>query len=91
MKANRFFEAGGLALEPRNVFFAGTRDEKIARIRELSCTHFIDDLEETFLEASFPPTTARILYEPGRQSPAPNGVALMRTWQEIRDYFFSAN
>jgi hypothetical protein len=91
MLANRFFEAGGLALERRDVFFAGTREEKIERIRELGCTHFIDDLEETFLEASFPPTTARILYEPGRQHPAPHGVALMRTWQEIRDYFFIAN
>jgi hypothetical protein len=91
MIANRFFESGGLALDPRNVFFAGTREEKIGRIRELCCTHFIDDLEETFLEASFPISTARILFEPGRQSPAPDGVALMRTWQEIRDYFFNAN
>ena len=91
MIANRFFDAGGLSLNQHNVFFAGTRQEKIDRIRELGCTHFIDDLEETFLEASFPPATARILYEPGRQSPAPHGVALMRTWQEIRDYFFSAN
>jgi hypothetical protein len=88
MIANRFFEPGGLALNPENVFFAGTREEKIQRIRELRCTHFIDDLEETFLETTFPATTTRILYEPGRQSPAPNGVALMRTWQEIRDYFF---
>jgi hypothetical protein len=91
MIANRFFESGGLALDPGNVYFAGTREEKVDRIRELRCTHFIDDLEETFLEDSFPPATARILYEPGRQSPAPHGVALMRTWQEIRDYFFSAN
>ena len=91
MIANRFFDPAGLALDPGNVFFAGTRDEKIGRIRELGCTHFIDDLEETFLEASFPPHTARILYEPGRQEPAPAGVALVRTWQEIRDYFFSAN
>jgi hypothetical protein len=91
MIANRFFEADGLALDPANVYFAGTRDEKIARVRGLGCTHFIDDLEETFLEAGFPPQTARILYEPARQEPAPAGVALVRTWQEIRDYFFGAN
>jgi hypothetical protein len=91
MISNRFFEADGLGLSQQSVYFAGTRAEKIDRIRQLSCTHFIDDLEETFLEDAFPPATARILYEPGRQSPAPRGVALMRTWQEIRDYFFSAN
>ena len=91
MTAHRFFDPAGLGLSPHTVYFAGTREEKIDRIRDLACTHFIDDLEETFLEESFPPATARILYEPGRQSPAPHGVALMRTWQEIRDYFFSAN
>jgi|ERR1051326_710811 hypothetical protein len=91
MIANGFFKPEGLALDPEQVYFAGTREEKIERIRELGCTHFIDDLEETFLEASFPQHTARILYEPGRQAPAPHGVALMRTWQEIRDYLFSAN
>jgi hypothetical protein len=91
MTANRFFESSGFALEPRHVFFAGTREEKIERIRDLGCTHFIDDLEEVLLDEGFPPATARILYEPGRLSPAPHGVALMRTWQEIRDYIFSAN
>ena len=90
MIANRFFEPEGLGLAPRNVHFAATAEEKIERIRELACTHFIDDLEEIFLKDTFPPATARILYEPGRQSPAPCGVALMRTWQEIRDYFFNA-
>jgi hypothetical protein len=91
MRANRFFEPDGLGLEPNSVFFASTRSAKIERIRHLACTHFIDDLEETFLEDTFPGATARILYEPSRQGPPPPGVALMRTWQEIRDYFFSAN
>jgi hypothetical protein len=91
MAANRFFDSGGLALDPANVYFAGTRAEKIGRIRELGCSHFIDDLEETFIGGDFPLQTVRILYEPGRQEPAPPGVALVRTWQEIRDYFFSAN
>jgi hypothetical protein len=91
MTANGFFEPGGLGLDPRRVFFAATRAEKIARIRQLVCTHFIDDLEETFLEEAFPLATARILYEPGRQFPAPHGVVLMRTWQEICDYLFRAD
>jgi len=91
MAARRFFDAGGVGLARENVYFAATRAEKIERIRKLGCTHFIDDLEETFLEPAFPAATARILFEPGRESPAPQGVALMRTWQEIREYVFSAN
>ena len=90
MTANRFFDNAGLALDPGHVYFASTRREKACRIAELGCTHFIDDLEETFLEPAFPPATRRILYEPGRQIPAPGGVALMRTWKEISDYFFGA-
>jgi hypothetical protein len=91
MAAHRFFDASGLGLDPDNVHFASTRAEKIARICNLACTHFIDDLEETFLEETFPLSTMRILYEPGRQSPPPDGVALMKSWQEIRDYLFSTN
>jgi hypothetical protein len=91
MTANGFFRAGGLGLSPHDVFFAATRQEKIAYIAKLGCTHFIDDLEETFLEETFPAGTERILYERGRQSPPPPGVLLMRTWREICDYFFGAN
>jgi hypothetical protein len=91
MNANCFFDLAGLGLDRSHVYFAATRAEKIGRICDLACTHFIDDLEETFLEDAFPRATTRILYEPGRQAPPPSGVALMKTWQEIRDYFFSAN
>ncbi|HTP89796.1 MAG TPA: hypothetical protein VMH28_29945 [Candidatus Acidoferrales bacterium] len=91
MVARGFFDGDGLGLSPESVHFSATRAGKIECIRSLACTHFIDDLEETFLEPDFPATTARILFEPGRQTPAPGGVALMRTWQEIREHFFSAN
>jgi hypothetical protein len=82
---------GPAGLDPRDVFFANTREEKINRVIELGCTHFIDDLEETFLEKSFPPSTARILYEPGRTSPAPEGIRLMKSWREICEYFFASS
>ena len=88
MTANGFFEPNRLGLSLEDVFFAGTRQEKVDRIAGLGCTDFIDDLEETFLEISFPAATTRILYEPGRESPAPLGVLLMKTWQEISEYFF---
>ena len=32
------------------------------RIRALGCTHFIDDLEEVFLEPSFPSDVHKILF-----------------------------
>lgn len=91
MAENRFFEEGGLGLRPEHVLFADTRHEKIARVVELGCTDFIDDLEETFLEKTFPAGVVRLLYEPGRTSPPPAGISLMKSWQEISDYFFGRN
>jgi hypothetical protein len=91
MRANGFFEPHSLGLNVQDVFFAGTRQEKIDRIAALQCTDFIDDLEETFLEAGFPQATRRILYEPGRDSPAPPGVAWMNNWHDISEYFFGTN
>ncbi len=91
MAAHNFFGPGGFGLTRDVVYFAGTRQEKTARLTALRCTDFIDDLEETFLEESFPANVRRILYEPGRESPPPAGVKLMKSWQEISDYFFGGN
>jgi hypothetical protein len=88
MAANGFFDPSRLGLTQDDVFFAGTRQEKIDRIAALGCTDFIDDLEETFLEKSFPERTTRILYEPGREAPAPPGIVWMNAWQEVSEYFF---
>jgi hypothetical protein len=62
MTSQRFFEPAGLGFSRDQVFFEGTRDAKIARIRALGCTHFIDDLEEVFLEPSFPAGVHKFLF-----------------------------
>ena len=46
MESNRFFDATGLGIGRSNVYFEGTRDEKVRRIRELGCDVFVDDLAE---------------------------------------------
>jgi hypothetical protein len=45
---------GTLAVPEDRLFFEDTREQKIARIIALGCTHFIDDLEEIFNDPSFP-------------------------------------
>lgn len=77
MAAHRFFEPGGLDLTERSVYFESTRADKIARIGAIGCAIFIDDLEEVFLDASFPPGVTRILYEPG-------------SWPAIHDRVFGS-
>ena len=90
MRQNSFFETDGLGLSQENVYFESTRREKIERIKHLGCTHFIDDLEETFLEDSFPANVEKILYAPHMQHSFLPGVRVVTTWEEVSDYFFNA-
>lgn len=82
LAAQGFF-APGTGLTPERVFFESTREAKVARIAQLGCTHFVDDLEETFAEATFPASVAKILYDPAGDAHAQPGVARLRTWAEI--------
>ena len=77
----------GLGLSKNDVYFESTRAEKISRIKHLQCTHFIDDLEETFLEKSFPVWINKILYSNSRSRPIIDGIKMIGDWSEISDYF----
>jgi hypothetical protein len=72
MTSQKFFEPGGLGFSRDEVFFESTRDAKIARIKSLGCTHFIDDLEEVFLEPSFPVNVHKCLFS---------------SWAKVREAF----
>ncbi len=50
MREQYFFDKKGLGLSEDRVYFEETRGKKVNRIKELACTHFIDDLKEVFLE-----------------------------------------
>ena len=66
----------GFAIPKENVFFEATRTEKIARIKALDCTHFIDDLEEIFLDPEFPETTRQFLLGPNTPLASHHGSRL---------------
>ena len=78
-----FIGSADFGIGRERVLFGETREEKIARIRDLGITHFIDDLEETFLEGSFPPGIARLLYAPGRPQAVSEHWHSFPTWSEI--------
>ena len=88
MKEKRFFEPDGAGLSTEDVYFESTRLEKIARIRELGCTHFIDDLIEVFSEGSFPAETAKLLFAPHGANPKAHGIKAFSSWRELDEFFF---
>ncbi|MQF95134.1 MAG: hypothetical protein FI731_05620 [SAR202 cluster bacterium] len=86
---HHFFGSDGLGLTQDNVFFEDTRIDKLNRVNSLGCSHFIDDLEETFLEEGVPLTMDKILYAPhGTQRDLP-GVKQAANWREVTDYVFN--
>ena len=89
MSLHRFFDSDGLALGRDHVFFESTRTDKIERIRRIGCSHFIDDLEEVFLEPSFPAEVEKILYDPQAASASATGARRMASWQALSDDFFN--
>lgn len=64
------------------IYFEDSRELKIARIKALGVTHFIDDLEETFTERSFPGEVEKILLANECSSGA-HGCVVCATWSEI--------
>lgn len=89
MKEHRLLgDDGGLSLD--RVHFETTRQDKIGRIGNLGCTHFIDDLEETFLEDSFPAGIYKLLYAPNGAGSAIPGVTHFKSWEEISRHLLAS-
>ena len=89
MHTQSFFKRNGLGLSSSDVYFESTRREKIERIRQLGCTHFIDDLEETFQEETFPGDVKKVLYAPHGLCSSLPGIAVFATWQDICVFLFN--
>jgi len=78
-----FFAEARTGLDPARVFFETTREDKVARIAALAPSHFIDDLEETFLEPTFPPSVAKIHYVPHGEPSTIEGALHAASWHAI--------
>jgi hypothetical protein len=81
------FLDGANAIPRSHVWFEPTRAAKLARIESLGCTHFIDDLEETFREPAFPADTVKLLFAPAPAGELPQDCLVFADWSKIAGYF----
>ncbi len=88
MEQQGFFREGGYGLTTVDVFFEGTRAEKLARIAALNCTHFIDDLEEVLDDPGFPQGVKRILFADGLPPAKPLPYPVCMNWRQIVELVF---
>jgi hypothetical protein len=77
--------AGLFADDNSSVNFLETRQEKVARISELSCQAFLDDLPEVLGAPGFPTSVAGILFEPCGTTPTPEGQHRIWSWKQLPD------
>lgn len=89
MRSRGFFDTERYAIKAGNVYFEGTRAEKLARIASLDCTHFIDDLEEVLDDPGFPPGVERILFSEVEKRSHALPYVVCPTWREIEDHVFA--
>ena len=80
---NGFFQENGFLLERQIVFFESTREGKIQQIRDLACTHFVDDLREVFEAPLFPTDVNKILFRPSPINIADPDVSCVSSWREL--------
>lgn len=72
-------------IEHQHIFFELTKEEKLARIAQLHCDFFIDDLPEILLSTQFPKQTKRILFDPDAHHTDFNHPDIQRinSWQSL--------
>jgi len=91
MYSQGLFEEKKTGLTENSVSFEATRTGKLRRVVEFKCTHFIDDLEETFLESCFPAGVEKILYTPSMHVSSKCGASLKHSWEDIGVHIFGPN
>jgi hypothetical protein len=82
MEARGFFDPRKYAIARANVFFEGTRADKLARIAALGCTHFVDDLVEVLTDRAFPAGVERVLFDAADDA-RPAGLRVCARWRDI--------
>jgi hypothetical protein len=71
-----------------NAFFELTQEKKLARIAEMGCDVYIDDLPEILLSAHFPSTTRRFLFDPEHhhQKEIIPGIDVVSSWAAFENH-----
>jgi hypothetical protein len=82
MQARGFFDEDGYGLSMDDVFFEGSRADKIERIAGLRFTHFIDDLPEVLDDPTFPQDVMPILFTNGA-APSMTRPNAFAHWRDI--------
>jgi len=84
---DRLRTTNGTLLADDQVYFETTKEAKLARVRQMDCDVFIDDLPDVLLAPAFPGKVSRILFDPlGYHKHKADGLLVVAHWREIRTH-----
>lgn len=86
LESHAFFDTGGLGWQENQVFFEVTKKEKVQRIVQLGCTHYIDDLPDVL--EMLPVTVQKILFTPHKAGTIPKEWKRLERWSLLPELLF---
>ncbi len=84
LNKHQFQQSGMAGLSTERVYFEETKQQKLDRIEQVACTHFIDDLLEFLTDPGFPSEVHRILFDPHGRHRVGCQVTRVESWPEIQ-------
>ena len=81
--AERLQSTGLFTKETSSINFLETRQEKVARIAELGCQAFLDDLPEVLQDPGFPASTEGILFAPDYGGAHETNLLSITAWEKL--------
>ena len=81
LQKHGFLDANRMDWSDCQIFFELTKQEKIARIIDLECTHYVDDLPEIL--AMLPSHVEKIFFSPSQNVQVHSDWKRMSSWQEL--------
>lgn len=86
LQENGFFEEDTIGLNKEDCFWEHSQEDKINRITQEKCTHFIDDLPGVLSHNDFPEGVSRILFSPNTPVVIDGPFHQLKSWKEIESY-----
>ncbi len=87
LESQGWLHSDKVVFKRKNVFFEPTKAEKIYRIKETQCTHFIDDLPDLLSDPIFPEGVNRLLFDPNQNHIKIHDFKRVSNWDEITGFF----
>ena len=81
MNVQGFFSE--LGIDKDRVFFESTKEDKIKKIQELNCSHYIDDLIEILTHPEFPKSAKKIFFSEAQNNNDAKEIHTFNNWHDL--------